>query len=43
MQLPGKPIQVPATPVVSHDEVLEVGRLKAEVMRQIVEEVVGSI
>jgi purine-nucleoside phosphorylase len=43
LQLAGKPIEAPPTQVVSHEEVLEVGQLKAEVMRQLVEEVAASL
>jgi purine-nucleoside phosphorylase len=42
-QLAGKPIKAPPVEVASHEEVLEVGRLKAEVMRQLVEEVVTML
>jgi len=41
-ELAGTPIPAIPTPEVSHAEVLEVGRLKAEVMRSLVEEVVRA-
>jgi purine-nucleoside phosphorylase len=43
IQLAGKPIDAPPAQVVSHEEVLEVGQLKAEVMRQLVEEVAALL
>jgi hypothetical protein len=33
-------LERPVTPTVSHEEVLEVGRSKAEVMRRLVEKIV---
>lgn len=43
VQLAGKPIEYPPEAVVSHDEVLTVGRQKADLMRTLVETVVGMI
>ncbi|KAI5116163.1 hypothetical protein M0805_005752 [Coniferiporia weirii] len=39
----GKPIARPQTPTVSHAEVLEVGRAKADVMRELVESIVSEV
>jgi purine-nucleoside phosphorylase len=35
-------LERPPTPTVSHEEVLEVGRSKAEVMRRLVEQIIIS-
>jgi purine-nucleoside phosphorylase len=43
LKLAGKPTQLPVTQVVSHEEVLEVGREKANVMKQLVERIVDLI
>jgi purine-nucleoside phosphorylase len=43
LQLAGKPIQLPPAHVVSHEEVLAVGKAKAEVMRQLVETIVQQV
>lgn len=43
VQLAGRPIQRPATPEVSHEEVLEVGRQKAEVMKALVAKIIEII
>jgi purine-nucleoside phosphorylase len=42
-QLAGKRVELPVADVVSHDEVLEIGKAKGEVMMKLVERVVGSI
>ncbi|KAJ7087274.1 nucleoside phosphorylase domain-containing protein [Mycena belliarum] len=42
-ELAGKRVELPVADVVSHDEVLEVGKAKGEVMMKLVEWVVGSI
>ncbi|KZS96828.1 inosine guanosine and [Sistotremastrum niveocremeum HHB9708] len=42
-ELAGKPIEYPPEAVVSHEEVLTVGRQKAELMRSLVDTVVGLI
>ncbi|EIN14522.1 inosine guanosine and [Punctularia strigosozonata HHB-11173 SS5] len=42
-ELAGKPIELPPTSVVSHEEVLSVGQAKAEVMRQLVEHIVQNV
>lgn len=39
-QLAGIALERPPTPTVSHEEVLEVGRSKAEVMRRLVEQII---
>jgi len=38
--LAGKKVELPQAQVVSHEEVLEIGREKAEVMRALVEQIV---
>ncbi|KAF5384349.1 hypothetical protein D9615_003170 [Tricholomella constricta] len=42
-ELAGKPVELPVAHVVSHDEVLEVGREKAGVMKKLVESIVELI
>ncbi|EIM87429.1 inosine guanosine and xanthosine phosphorylase family protein [Stereum hirsutum FP-91666 SS1] len=42
-ELAGRPIQRPTTPEVSHEEVLEVGRQKAEVMKALVAKIIETI
>jgi purine-nucleoside phosphorylase len=42
-QLAGKRVELPVADVVSHEEVLEIGKAKGEVMMKLVEWVVGSI
>ncbi|KAG5644829.1 hypothetical protein DXG03_007554 [Asterophora parasitica] len=42
-ELAGKPLELPVAQVVSHDEVLEVGREKAEVLKKLVESIVELI
>jgi purine-nucleoside phosphorylase len=36
-------LERPPTPTVSHEEVLQVGKLKAEVMRRLVERIIISL
>lgn len=43
LKLAGKPIVPPVVQVVSHGEVLEVGKEKAKVMKQLVERIVDLI
>lgn len=43
VQLAGRPIQRPTTPEVSHEEVLEVGKQKAEVMKALVAKIIETI
>ncbi|KAH9020375.1 nucleoside phosphorylase domain-containing protein [Lactarius hengduanensis] len=42
-ELAGQTLQRPPTPTVSHEEVLTVGKSKAEVMRQLVERIIISL
>ncbi|KAJ7477195.1 nucleoside phosphorylase domain-containing protein [Mycena galericulata] len=42
-ELAGKRVELPVADVVSHEEVLEMGKAKGEVMMQLVEWVVGSL
>ncbi|KAJ7672807.1 nucleoside phosphorylase domain-containing protein [Mycena rosella] len=42
-ELAGKRVELPVADVVSHEEVLEIGKAKGEVMMKLVEWVVGSI
>ncbi|KAH8112833.1 hypothetical protein DFH11DRAFT_1778333 [Phellopilus nigrolimitatus] len=42
-ELAGQPIQHPPTPTVSHAEVLQIGKVKADIMRQLVELVVSEV
>ncbi|KAJ7067849.1 nucleoside phosphorylase domain-containing protein [Mycena amicta] len=42
-ELAGKPVELPPVEVVSHEEVLEIGRAKGEVMMKLVEYVVRAI
>lgn len=42
-QLAGKPSERPPTQTVSHEEVLTVGRQKAEVMKNLVEQIIENI
>lgn len=42
-QLAGHPIQRPTTPEVSHEEVLEVGKQKAEVMKALVAQIIDTM
>ncbi|KAI9438879.1 inosine guanosine and xanthosine phosphorylase family protein [Lactarius psammicola] len=42
-ELAGQALQRPPTPTVSHEEVLTVGKSKAEVMRQLVERIIISL
>ncbi|KAI9438137.1 inosine guanosine and xanthosine phosphorylase family protein [Lactarius indigo] len=42
-ELAGQTLQRPPTPTVSHEEVLAVGKSKAEVMRQLVERIIISL
>jgi purine-nucleoside phosphorylase len=39
----GMAVERPPTPTVSHEEVLAVGKSKAEVMRQLVEQIIISL
>ncbi|KAH9983121.1 hypothetical protein BJV77DRAFT_954694 [Russula vinacea] len=42
-ELAGMALERPPTPTVSHEEVLQVGKLKAEVMRRLVERIIISL
>lgn len=42
-QLAGIALERPSTPTVSHEEVLQVGKSKAEVVRRLVERIVISL
>ncbi|KAG5728412.1 putative purine nucleoside phosphorylase [Termitomyces sp. T112] len=42
-ELSGKPVELPQIPTVSHEEVLAVGKEKAEVMKKLVEGIVAMI
>jgi purine-nucleoside phosphorylase len=42
-KLAGNPVEIRETPVVSHEEVLQIGKQKADVLRLLVERVVGKI
>ncbi|KAJ8453805.1 hypothetical protein ONZ45_g19560 [Pleurotus djamor] len=42
-ELQGKKVELPVSEVVSHAEVLEIGQLKGEVMKRLVEKVVDMI
>lgn len=41
LQLAGKPVVLSETPVVSHEEVLRIGKEKANVMRALVETIIS--
>jgi purine-nucleoside phosphorylase len=42
-EMEGMAVERPPTPTVSHEEVLAVGKSKAEVMRQLVEQIIISL
>jgi len=42
-QLAGKQVELPKTEVISHDEVLQTCKEKGEIVRLLVEEIVGKI
>jgi len=42
-QLAGKQVKLPKAEVVSHDEVLQIGKQKGDILRLLVEGVVGKI
>lgn len=42
-ELAGEPVDLPYVKVVSHEEVLEIGRQKGEVMKKLVEKIVELI
>lgn len=43
LQLAGTSIERPQTPTVSHEEVLEVGKLKADVMKSLVAQIIATL
>ena len=43
LQLAGKPLDLPPAVTVSHEEVLSIGKQKAEVMRQLVARIIEKI